>query len=181
MTLFDRSTHAHEPALPAWRVAFLLVLGTRANVSEAAAAAGITRQRAYQLRQSTPAFAADWDAALEAACDQLEQEAWRRALEGGRQYKFNLKTGAPLLFPAGSPQAGQPYYETVYSDALLTLLLKAHRPDKYKERSSVDVTATVAPAPAYDLGKLSPADLLTLREMKRKLLAGGGEEVAGGS
>lgn len=80
---------------------FIAALGETPNVSRACVLAGIGRRTAYEWREEDPAFAAMWDDALEAACDELEAVARARAVES--------------------------------SDTLLIFLLKAHRPEKYRE------------------------------------------------
>lgn len=161
LTKLDTPTHAHESApLPVWRAAFLTSLAATANASEAAAAAKITRQRAYQVRAENADFAQDWDAAIEIAADALEEEARRRATGYYISYKFK-KNGSPLRHPL----TGEPYAERCVSDALLTLLLKAHRPEKYKDRSAVE-TSQAALKP-YDLSRLSPEELAQLEAITR--------------
>jgi hypothetical protein len=61
------------------------------------------------------------DEATDEACDVLEAEAWRRAVDG---------VDRPI-FQRGE-QVG---VERVYSDNLMVQLLKAHRPEKYRERT----------------------------------------------
>lgn len=173
-TLVYTPTRAPDEALPTWRAAFLGTLALHGNVSEAARAAGVARDTVYKAKVRHPDFAADWLTAERIASDVLLREAWRRAVEGSRQYKFHPKSGKPLLFPKGHELAGQPYYEMAYSDGLLTLLLKARLPEQFGDRLQVD--STVRQAPPYDLSKLSTADLLALREMKRKLQTEEGDE-----
>jgi len=148
------STTTPSP-LATWRRPFLDALAQIPNVSRAARIAGISRQWACECRTNDPSFAAEWEEALEQGIESLEEKAWERAKGEGIQYKFNPKTGKPLLHP----ETGQPYYEHVASDAMATLLLKAHRPEKYKDRSAVDLNATVASKPAYDLSKLTDDEL----------------------
>jgi len=105
-----------------WRASFLTVLAKSANVSQACKKAGISRQAAYRAYDSDLEFQAQWDSALEEACDFLEKEAWRRALK--------------------------------QSDTLLMFLLKAHRPQKYREviqTQNLNLNARVTIA---DLAKL---------------------------
>lgn len=104
------------------RHTFLETLRDTANVSAAARAASVNRRTVYSWRDENPDFAADWDEALEEATDALEAEARRRALDGVAKAVFYQGE------ECGTVQE--------YSDTLMTLLLKAHRPDKYKERSS---------------------------------------------
>jgi len=146
-----------------WRAAFLTVFAETGNATAAADAAKIDPSTAYRARQTDLDFRQDWENAKLIAADSLRAEAWRRAVQGGRSYKFT-KTGEPILHP----ETGAPYYEMVYSDALLTLLLKAYAPDEFKDRSAVE--STVKQAPLYDLSKLSPALLAQLEEITRLAL-----------
>jgi len=153
-----------------WKPAFLCVLAETGNATKAAEAAKIDASTAYHAAKRDPEFAQAWATAKLVAADTLRQEAWRRAVEGGRSYKFHPKTGAPLRFPEGHAQAGEPYYEMVYSDGLLQMLLKAYAPDEFKDRSAVDVNATVQQQPAYDLDKLTLSERLQLLALSRKAL-----------
>ena len=82
----------------------------------------------YHYRNTVPAFAKAWEEAMDVSCDLLEEEARRRAYEGLERKKFN-RSGKPIKDPATRRQ----YVEREYSDTLLIFLLKAHRPDKYRE------------------------------------------------
>lgn len=106
------------------RESFLEILSKTCNVSEAARKAGISRTAAYEWRSDDEAFAKAWDGAEQEAADSLEREAWRRAVEG---------TDKPVTFQ-GTITAT--YKE--YSDRMLEILLKAHRPEKYTDRSKVE-------------------------------------------
>lgn len=100
---------------------FLVALAKTGNISQAARAASASRSHAYALKTGDPEFSVAWDDALEAAVDVLEGEARRRAVEG-------VET---LHFHQGEVK------ESVrkYSDALLMFLLRAHRPETYRERA----------------------------------------------
>lgn len=104
----------------AWRPKFLELLAESCNVTFAAAAAGINRKTAYRHREADGAFAEDWDDAIEQGVEALEYEARRRALYG---------TERPIVHQGN-------VVATVheYSDTLTIFLLKAHRPDKYRDR-----------------------------------------------
>lgn len=101
------------------RETFLNVLRATCNVSDAARTAGIGRTTAYEWR-SEPAFAQAWDDAEDEAKDALEREAWRRGVEG---------CDKPIVYKG---KVTGKFKE--YSDRMLELLLKAHRPEKYRER-----------------------------------------------
>lgn len=109
---------------------FIQKLAETCNVSEACRFAAIGRTTAYEMRDSEPEFAAAWKDAEDEAADKLEREAWRRAVEG---------TDKPVTFQG---EITATYKE--YSDRMLELLLKAHRPERYVERSRVEVTGISA-------------------------------------
>jgi transposase len=110
------------------RATFIETLAETCNVSEAARRAGIARRTVYEWKDADPEFAADWLDAEETAADKLELEARRRAVEG---------VDKPITFQGAVTGT---YKE--YSDKMLEILLKAHRPDKFVERNKVDVTVS---------------------------------------
>src|SRR5260221_9588879 len=107
------------------------------NVSASVALAGTSRTRVYELRKAEPAFADRWEEAEQVAADRLEQEAWRRAVEGVQE---------PLV-SAGKvvrDDDGQPIAIRRYSDQLLIALLRAHRPARFRDQSQ---TVNIAVSP----------------------------------
>lgn len=106
------------------RDAFLAVLRETCNVAESCRAANIGRTAAYDWRAADAEFAAAWSEAEEEAADRLEREAWRRAVEG---------TDKPVTFQGAITAT---YKE--YSDRMLEILLKAHRPEKFTDRSKIE-------------------------------------------
>lgn len=159
----DDPTHAQQP-LATWRRAFLLALASNGNITKAAAAAEVARSWAYTCRTADPSFAEEWDEALEIAADTLEARAWRRANFEDIQYKFT-KSGDPILHPV----TGEPYYEHVGSDTVLITLLKAHRPEKYKDRKEVTGKDGAPLVPPADTAGLSREDLQALLAIRRKM------------
>lgn len=86
--------------------------------------AGIDRTTAYKARERDPSFASEWEQIIQDAIDSLEKEAWRRAREGVTRVE-------PIMYQ------GEKVAEkiiTEYSDNLITFLLKANRPEKYREQ-----------------------------------------------
>jgi hypothetical protein len=118
-----------DPSAPApenWQPAFIRALALTGNVSEAARRAQIHRDTAYAHRKAEESLSEDersftkaWESALEIACDALEYEARRRAVEGVEEPVFHLGVVVG--------------YIRRYSDSLLKTLLAAHRPEKYRE------------------------------------------------
>lgn len=138
------------PALTeADRERFLEYLEETANVSLACKLVPVSRRHAYVWRDEDPEFAARWAAAVDRGTDALEDEAIRRAHEGVakpvfakgvRSMDFILdENGDPKLGPDGKPLL-RPAFVQEYSDTLLTFMLKARRPDKFKDRVASEVS-----------------------------------------
>lgn len=108
-----------------WCKAFLEELKTGCIVSRAASIADIQRAHAYQYRDHHPWFKAAWYEAKEEAMDSLEFEARRRAVDGVDEPVFHM-----------GEQCGA---KRRYSDTLLIFLMKAGRPDKYREKVTVSL------------------------------------------
>jgi hypothetical protein len=102
-----------------WRPAFLVALGQTCNVASACRAARVSRRTAYYHREKFPKFRGAWDDAIDEAVDVLEGEARRRAVEG---------TDRPVFYKGKQVGAIREY-----SDKLLIFLLKANRPEKYRD------------------------------------------------
>jgi hypothetical protein len=113
------------------REAFLTALAATGIVSTAASIAGITRVRAYQVRRQDPGFASAWEDAEAQAADALEAEAWRRAVDGVPEPV--VSSGRVVR-----DDDGQPLAIRRYSDNLLLALLKARRPERFKDRAVVE-------------------------------------------
>ena len=113
------------------RDAFLEAVGAGWTVTHAAERAGHSRQRFYEERHAHEAFAAQWDEAIEAGTQVLENELHRRALEGYDEDTFD-----------GSGQLIRRVRR--YSPALLIFSLKARRPDVYRDNVSQRLEVTGA-------------------------------------
>ena len=154
--------------------AFCAALAETCRVDKACRAVGVSRVTAYKWRNTMPDFCAAWDEALKVGITALEDEAHRRAFEGVaepvvHQGQFTPlleeerdEDGNPVLDDEGRPKMrprldenGEPMVASVrkYSDTLAIFLLKAHDPDKYRDRSSVDLKANV------NINEMSEAEL----------------------
>lgn len=112
--------------------AFLAAYSECCNVRRAAACVGVNRRRVYEWKAKSEAFRQAMAVAEELGVQALEDEAVRRAQEGLRRYKFT-RGGEPIKHPV----TGGPYFEHEYSDTLLIFLLKAKRPEVYRERHQI--------------------------------------------
>ncbi len=100
----DPDKTGHPKKRPRWAKAFLASLRRGGTVRHACEVAHISRQTAYDLRNTDAAFAHEWTDALDDFADRLERLALKRIL---------------------SPRP---------SDIVLIFMLKAARPGKYRER-----------------------------------------------
>lgn len=102
---------------------FFAELATDGHVTRAAQVAGVDRSGCYKLRED-PEFEARWQDAMEKACDTLEAEARRRAVDGVEE---------PVFYQG--VECGR---VRKYSDGLLTTLLKGNR-SKYRDGGRLEV------------------------------------------
>ena len=105
---------------PEKREKFVTVLRETANVTGAARSISMSRTAVYERRKSDKAWADAWDNAIEEAVDALEHEARRRALAGVEKGIYYQGARVDTM--------------REYSDVLTIFLLKAHRPEKYREK-----------------------------------------------
>ena len=134
---------ARRPVSEARRTAFLEVLARTGIVAEASRLASPhskDRKAAsgsfYSLRRIDPHFAVAWDAAQEEADAALLLEARRRAIHGSKRGIFQRGVRVMDKDPVTGEQV--PATETVYSDRLLELILKARFPNDFVERRQVE-------------------------------------------
>ena len=121
--------------------AFLAAFRETGNVRLACEVAKVGRSSHYRWLDKDPEYREAFELAKEDAADILEAEAYRRAVEGVEK---------PVGWYKGKP--GGTVRE--YSDILLIFLLKALRPEKYRER--VEVRGAFA---SIDLNRLSDEQL----------------------
>ena len=113
--------------------AFLTCYAEWANVSHACQLAGVARRNVYYWQEHDPEFAAAFHIAESAATERLEREAWRRAVEGTPYERTSYWHGEPV----GTD------HKIEYSDQLLMLLLRARKPETYREKVDVAVSQIV--------------------------------------
>jgi hypothetical protein len=111
---------------------FLAALAETGNITLAARAAAVPRSSIYEHRAADAAFAKAWEEAEQIAADRLEAEAWRRGVDGVPE---PLVSAGRLVGDAD----GKPIFVQRYSDTLLLALLRAHKPDKFRDRTSVEL------------------------------------------
>lgn len=137
---------------------FLEQLRITANVTLSAAYCGFCRRVAYEHRDSDQEFADQWDEAVNEALDKQEEVLRRRAFDGVTKPIYQQGELAGFV--------------TEYSDTLAMFLLKAYRPEKYRERSSLELTGKgggpIRTKNDLDLSKLSVDELEQLKAICEK-------------
>jgi hypothetical protein len=124
------STRAREAFAPtAQQARYLRAVEQTGTLTAGCKAARVSPHTIYRWREDA-AFAEAETIAREAFADVLEEEAIRRAWHGVTTVKPIFHQGQPV---------GE-VVETTYSDTLLVLMLKAVRPEKYRERKQTEHT-----------------------------------------
>ena len=100
------------------RRAFLARLSECGQVNVSARAAAVATGALYKERQASPEFAQEWADAIDIAMLGAESEVFRRAVDGVEK---------PVTV------AGVREVVRQHSDVLLMFLLKAHKPEKYRD------------------------------------------------
>lgn len=108
----------------AWHKPFLASLKAGSTLKDACAAAGISKQNAYQARQRDEAFAVAWAEAWEDGAEVMEAELFRRAVTGIDKPVYQ---GGKLVGVIRE-----------YSDTLLIFGLKARKPETYRENQRIE-------------------------------------------
>jgi hypothetical protein len=134
--------------------AFLRAFAVCGNVTKAAETVGMDRDTHYLWLQRDPAYAATYPHVEAAALDILDAELYRRGVLGVHKpvYQQGLLVG----------------YVQEYSDRCLEILAKARDPEKYRER--IETTGSVTVGPAFDLSKLTDAELVQWQELAAKAM-----------
>ena len=116
---------------------FLRAFATRGIVLEGCRAAGVSRSTVDKWREQSEWFEELYCIAIEEAADRIEAEAIRRAVDGYDEPV--IYQGMPTTVV--DPVTGEQRQLTVrkYSDALMALVLKGARPEKYRENHKVEL------------------------------------------
>lgn len=139
------------PSIAVRKACFLEVLRQTGIVSRAAREAGVPSSTLYAHRARYKRFAADWDAAMAQALDELEAVLLERARDGVEK---------PVLFQGKVVSTVRSY-----SDALAMFLLKAKRPEVYDRiGGAAGVAVTVS---AYEVLSEEDAKSEVLKRLDR--------------
>ncbi len=139
--------------LNANKSAFLELFSQLGHIKKTCEALDIYPAQPQRWRRRDPEFAQAFEEAKQIAAQNLEDEAYRRAVEGVDEDVFFKGEKCGVV--------------KKYSDSLLTTLLKGMFPEKYRERYE----HTVGPAPVeFDASKLTEEELETVERILNKAL-----------
>jgi hypothetical protein len=116
---------------------FLAELAQSGVVAYAAKAADVGRTAIYNRRVDDPEFARKWDEAIDVAVGELEMEARRRALDGVEEPVYQ-----------GGREVGS---IRKYSDTLLIFILKAAKPQTYRDNLKIEHAGKITTRSEDDL------------------------------
>lgn len=125
--------------------------GMPLSIRAACDAIGMTRSTYMRWRETDPEFETSYQEVLEDGTDLVEDEAHRRAIKG---------IDDPVYYMGEIVG-----HKTVYSDGLLTTILKARRPERYRGDSTNVQVAVINDPTDRDLAK---AMSLMVEEAKNK-------------
>lgn len=138
---------------------FLAIFALRGNFSQACRTVKVDRNTVRAWLKADPAFRVRYDDAEEESTDGLEQIALDRGTIGAK--RLVMYHGEP----AYDPRTGEPLYDYIPSDRLLEMLLKARRPDKYRDNGRLELTGAGG-------GPIQVEDARELLKARLELIAG---------
>jgi len=136
-----KSTSKPKERVAVKAAAFLAAIRVYPSITAAAHAAGISRESHYRNLERSGKYRTAFDRAYKQGIQALEDEAVRRALSGvQRPVLYHGKPVTVPIDPAKPRGKRQVLMETEYSDTLMQMLLKAKKPDEYRERVTQEVS-----------------------------------------
>lgn len=119
-----------------WQGPFLEALSRLPIATSACHAASISANVAYHWRRTSAEFAVAWMEALNEGLDRMEQELYRRGMVGIEHKTVRTSTRARQL-ASGETVTDTETVETVETNVetgAIVTMLKAYRPERYRER-----------------------------------------------
>lgn len=158
-----------------WKHAFLKAYAMSGNISAAARAAGVTRNHVMHLRRDNAEWAQAMAEARDVAVDYLEARAQKRIREERqatitrvRQVKERAKDGTMRVVEEVTETETR--VQQGASDALISTMLKANRPEVYGDRHDIRMMgADGGPVKVEVLHDSSDERMLELLRLAREL------------
>lgn len=156
--------HTSLKALGIRKAAFLVAFKEVGNITHAAKLAGVSRRSHFQWLKNDPQYCIDYGEAQQEALENLEAEAYRRAVQGVVEPVYGSGgTGV------GTVQVGQ---IRKYSDVLLIFMLKGANPEKYRDRIDTKISGAIGAA-GMGVSLQEIMDALDEREQQKALTVEG--------
>jgi len=144
---FAAGTYRPAAQMEEARARFLDLYAERGTLIECCRLAGLSYDAVVAAKERIPAFAAALAQAEQSVLEKLEREAMRRAVEGtvvrSRKFWHGQLVGEDV--------------KTEYSDQLLTMLLRARAPERYRENSLITINQVIKAVEGFN-----PAEVLGL-------------------
>ena len=134
-----RTNRSSSSGKKGWQEKFLKALTEIPNLTHGCGKANVSRVTVFLYRKKHPEFEQKVQDALKAGIEGLEKACWQRAKDGVRRGVWRNDAD-------GNPVRVEDIRE--YSDTLAICMLKAHAPEKYRERTETTLTGPDGQAPA---------------------------------
>lgn len=118
---------------------FLESFKLNANVTLACMQAGIDRSQIYRWQEHDQNFSLEFKQAELAANDMLLAAAWQRGVKGVEKPVVSMGRQVFVKVKENGKEVEKPLMERVYSDTLLSLLMKARMPE-FRDKQQVEMT-----------------------------------------
>lgn len=126
------------------RKRFLEAYAEQGNLGYACEQAGVSRTAIYNWLEHDERFALEYRQAELRSVERLEEEAHRRAVTGVDHKRTVYYHGQPVGVET----------RTEWSDQLLTLMLRARHPERYRETLGLNVSQVIKSIQGFDAGEV---------------------------
>jgi len=121
---------------------FLRTLSMTANIRVACMAAGIDRSLVYYWQEHDSEFSPKFQRANAEANDLLLAAAWERGVKGVEKPVVSMGRQVFVKEKVNGKEVEKPLMERVYSDNLLSLLMRARMPE-FREKQQVEHSGSI--------------------------------------
>jgi hypothetical protein len=129
---------------------FLKTLSMTANIRAACMAAGVDRSTVWYWQEHDDSFSMRFNIANQEANDLLFAAAWERGVKGTERPVVSMGRQVFVTVRENGKEVEKPLMERVYSDSLLSLLLKARLPE-FRDKQQVEHSGSIDVGGAKEL------------------------------
>lgn len=163
--------HLTEAEREAIQEKFLKTLSMTANIRAACLAVGIDRSTVYYWQEHDDPFSLRFTIANQEANDMLLAAAWERGVKGVEKPVVSMGRQVFVTETVDGKEVAKPLMERVYSDSLLSLLMKARMPE-FRDKQAVELTGKDGGAikvDTTDYSKFTDDELALLEQLAQKV------------